>query len=225
MIRGEGDSNGFASGKPRPEAGRSWKPGCHKPTIRRRDKANPSPCTPHCLRLKYSLSNRPRRRTIFQSQPYKRQLRHYCRRLQKDYDICYTFGAMNQQKGSITIPADTSPWDHELKAAHVLAQYGYRVEFIPENTRHKAKTADILINGISYEIKSPVASKLSAVERNLKRAYHQSMNIVFDSRRMKYLPDASIQRELVKQLRLTKNIKHLLFINRKREIVDIRTLI
>ena len=132
---------------------------------------------------------------------------------------------MNQRKGSILIPANTSPWDHELKAAHVLAQYGHIVEFIPESTRHKDKTADILINGTPCEIKSPVASKLSAVERNLKRACRQSTNIVFDSRRMKYLPDSSIQRELVKQFRLTRNIEHLLFINRKQELIDISTLI
>lgn len=105
---------------------------------------------------------------------------------------------MKQQKGSITIPADTSPWDHELKTAHALTQYGLRIEFIPESTRHRAKAADILIDGTPYEIKSPIASKMSAVERNLKRASRQSPNIIFDSRRMKYVPDKSIQKELVK---------------------------
>ena len=67
----------------------------------------------------------------------------------------------------------------------------------------------------------PFAQKLSAVERNLKRAYHQASNIVFDSHRMGRLPDKSIQKELVKQYKLTKDIKRIFFINRKREVVDI----
>ena len=128
-------------------------------------------------------------------------------------------------EGSIVIPANISPWDHELKTAHVLAQYGHIVEFVGVSYGHKLKTADVMIDGVPYEIKSPVASKLSAVERNLKRAYYQSTNIVFDSRRMKRLPDKSIQKDLIKQFRLTKNIKHILFVNRKHELIDISTLV
>ncbi len=66
---------------------------------------------------------------------------------------------------------------------------------------------------------------MSAVERNLKRASRQSPNIIFDSRRMKYVPDKSIQKELVKQFKLTKDIERLLFLNRKHEVIDISTLI
>ena len=128
-------------------------------------------------------------------------------------------------KGSIIIPANASPWKHELKTAHVLARHGYIVEFMATSTGHEAKTADVLIDGESYEIKSPTASKLSAVERNLKRAYHQSAHIIFDSRRMKRLPDKSIQKELIKQFALTKNIRRILFVNRKHEVIDISTLI
>jgi hypothetical protein len=128
-------------------------------------------------------------------------------------------------KGSIIIPAGLQVWEHELKTAEVLAQRGYIVEFVAVSTHYKIKSADIVIDGVLYEIKSPVASKLSAVERNLKRAYHQSVNIVFDSRRMKYLPDKSIQKELVKQFVLTKNIKSILLVNRKQEVIDISTLV
>ena len=128
-------------------------------------------------------------------------------------------------KGSVTIPAGVDIWEHELKTAQTLAEYGYTVCFIERDNGHNIKSADILIDSMPYEIKSPIASKLSAVERNLKRAYHQSANIVFDSRRMKRLPDKSIQKELLKQLKLTKNIRSILFINRKHEVIDISTLI
>jgi len=128
-------------------------------------------------------------------------------------------------KGSIIIPAGLQVWEHELKTAEVLAQRGYVVEFVAVSTHYKIKSADVIIDDVLYEIKSPVASKLSAVERNLKRAYHQSVNIIFDSRRMKYLPDKFIQKELVKQFVLTKNIKSILFVNRKQEVIDISTLV
>jgi len=87
------------------------------------------------------------------------------------------------------------------------------------------KSPDILIDSEAWEMKSPKSIKLAAVERNLKKAYHQSKNIVLDSQRMGGLPDKSIQRELIKQLQLTKGIKKLLFVNRKRETIDISTLI
>lgn len=132
---------------------------------------------------------------------------------------------MSRKPGKVIIPASVSPWDHELKTAHALAQCGYVVEFVVVSNGHKAKTADVMIDGILYEIKSPIANKLSAVERNLKRAYHQSASIIFDSRRMKRLPDKSIQKELIKQHRLTKNIKQILFVNRKHEVIDISSLI
>ena len=128
-------------------------------------------------------------------------------------------------KGSIIIPAGVEAWGRELKTAQALADSGYIICFIKRANGHGVKSADVLIDNELYEIKSPIASKLSAVERNLKRAYHQSTNIVFDSRRMKWLPDKPIQKELIKQFKLTKNIKHILFVNRKHEVIDVSRLI
>lgn len=128
-------------------------------------------------------------------------------------------------KGSVIIPAHVSPWSHEIETAKVLAENGYVVEFVENKNQHRVKSADVIIDGVLYEFKAPVASKLSAVERNLKKAYHQSTNIVFDSRRMKYLPDKVIQKELIKQFKLTKNIKDMLFVNRKHEVIDVSTLV
>ena len=131
----------------------------------------------------------------------------------------------NRTKGSIIIPADLYVWEHELHTVRALAKAGYVVEFLPAKTAKHTKSPDILMDGTKWEIKSPVAQKLSAIERNLKRAYHQSTNIVFDSQRMGRLPDKSIQKELAKQFKLTKNIKRMLFVNRKRKIIDVSSLI
>ena len=116
-------------------------------------------------------------------------------------------------------------WPHELSTAKALANAGHTVEFRANENIEFVKSPDILIDGEIWEMKSPTSAKLVAVERNLKKAYHQSKNIVFDSQRMGRLPDKSVQRELVKQFQLTKSIKRLLFVNRKRESIDISTLV
>ena len=127
--------------------------------------------------------------------------------------------------GKIIILPNAAVWPHELSTAKALANAGHTVEFRSNENIEFMKSPDILIDDETWEMKSPTSAKLVAVERNLKKAYHQSKNIVFDSQRMGRLPDKSIQRELVKQFQLTKNIKGLLFVNRKRETIDISTLV
>lgn len=132
---------------------------------------------------------------------------------------------MSRNTGKVIIPANVSPWPHELKTAHALAQKGYVVEFVEVNTSRGVKSADVVIDGVLYEMKSPKTDKLSAVERNLKRATKQSGNIIIDSRRMSKLRDATIQKFLLQKLTQQKTIKQILFINRKHEVIDISTLV
>ena len=127
--------------------------------------------------------------------------------------------------GKVIILPNAAVWPHELSTAKALANAGHTVEFRVNKNIEFVKSPDILIDSATWEMKSPKSTKLVAVERNLKKAYHQSKNIVFDSQRMGRLPDKSIQKELVKQFQLTKNIKKLLFVNRKRETIDISTLV
>ncbi len=128
-------------------------------------------------------------------------------------------------KGSIIIPAGLDVWEHELKTAQVFANHGYVVEFLINNPRQRMKTADVRIDGVIYEIKSPKTDKLSAVERNLKRATKQSGYIIVDSRRMKKVHDSTIQKFLLQKLKQQKTIKKLLFVNRKHQIIDLDDLI
>jgi hypothetical protein len=128
-------------------------------------------------------------------------------------------------KGSIIIPAELDVWEHELRTAQVFARHGYVVQFLVASQAYRAKTADILIGEEAYEIKAPKTDKLSAVERNLKRAARQSNNIIIDSRRMSKIHDSTIQKLLIQKLKQQKTIKRLLFVNRKHQIIDINTLI
>lgn len=128
-------------------------------------------------------------------------------------------------EGAIIIPAGLDVWDHELKTAQVFARNGYIVEFLVTNQNYRIKTADVLIDNKIYEIKAPRTDKLSAVERNLKRAAKQSSYIIVDSRRMSKIHDATIQKFLAQKLRKQKVIKKLLFVNRRHQIIDVSSLI
>ena len=127
--------------------------------------------------------------------------------------------------GKLIIPYGTNVWHHELLTAETLAGAGYTVEFLPANSTRYAKSPDVLIDGQKWEMKSPKTDKLSAIERNLKRATRQSGNVIIDSHRMSKIHDSSVQKLLIQKYKQQKTVKKLLFINRKRQVIDISTMI
>lgn len=116
--------------------------------------------------------------------------------------------------GAIVLP-------HELRTATQLMRRGYKVEFIVPEKVYYRKSPDILLNGVIYEMKAPIGGQRSTIEQNLKRALRQADRIVFDSHRMKTLPDDIIEVELTKHFKRSSKIKSLLFVRRDGSIVDI----
>ena len=93
---------------------------------------------------------------------------------------------------------------------------GYTVKFVPSvNVLH---SADLLVDGTVYEMKSPTSNKIEAVERNLKRATHQSRNIIFDSSRMKRLHDERILSNVIYQAGKQSIIKKVIFVGKRGKI-------
>lgn len=129
---------------------------------------------------------------------------------------------MANKIGDIIIPGDANVWPHERKTAQALARAGFDVEFIRKNNAPHETTADVLVNGLLWEMKSPTSEKLRMVERNLRRAAHQSPNVIFDSRRMKGVPDEAIERELRKWSSELRGVSHVLFVNRHGAVIDIK---
>jgi hypothetical protein len=121
---------------------------------------------------------------------------------------------MGEKDGQIILPARVNVWPHELDTARALARSGRDVEFLVKGVGDREKSADILMEGIVWEIKSPRASNIKAVERNVKRARNQASNVIVDSHRMKGVPDAAIERELRRCAREIKGLKRLLFVDR-----------
>lgn len=96
------------------------------------------------------------------------------------------------------------------------------VEFLRCSNVEFATSADIVIDGEEWEIKAPTASNAGAIERNLRKAVRQSCNVVFDSRRMKHMPDGVVERELRKYAFYIKGLKRLLFVNRHGAVIEIK---
>ena len=123
--------------------------------------------------------------------------------------------------GKIIIPAGVNVWPHELETAKALVNFGHTVEFKKKIEGYKVHSADAYVDGILWEFKAPNGSKLDTVERNLRRAKAQSGYVVFDSMRMKKVPDFAIKREILSKASLISGICEIIFVDRKRECIDI----
>ncbi|MDR1421322.1 MAG: hypothetical protein LBI64_00455 [Coriobacteriales bacterium] len=128
---------------------------------------------------------------------------------------------MIKQTGRIIIPANVNIWPHELCTAQALATVGYTVEFVPPANTEGNHTADVLLDGVPWEFKAPKSGQLDAIERNLKKGSKQSGRIVFDSRRMKRIPDKVIARELATRLKKQRTLAAIIFVNRHGTVIDI----
>jgi hypothetical protein len=125
-----------------------------------------------------------------------------------------------KEEGRIVIPGVLVPEAHELMTAQILASQGWKVQFIVPDRLNGRRTPDVLINGVQWEMKCPTGASKSTVQAQLKRALRQSPNIIFDSIRTK-LSDDYIQAELRRNLRLSRSIKRLIFISKRREFIEI----
>ena len=129
---------------------------------------------------------------------------------------------MSKKQGTIEAPSDLNIQEHELSSARALADAGYDVEFAHKAEGKRVTSADVIVNGVLWEMKSPQAGNRKAIERNLRRASRQSTNIIFDSQRMKGMSDAEVERELRKYAVHIKAIRRLRFVNRNRRVIDIK---
>ena len=75
------------------------------------------------------------------------------------------------------------PKIHEETAAAILANYfAGDVHFIETTGR---STPDIKVDGLEWEIKSPDGASQYTIQNNMRKAGHQSKNIIVDLRRVK----------------------------------------
>ncbi|MCA9301142.1 hypothetical protein H6801_01330 [Candidatus Nomurabacteria bacterium] len=128
---------------------------------------------------------------------------------------------MKRKNGRTIIPLGVFPEMHELETAAVFLAQGFDVEFLLPSRIKGIRTPDVKIDNILWEIKCPTGSGKKTVEKQLQRASGQSKNIIFDSRRTK-LVDTYIEKELRKQLKLSRSFKKLILITKEGIRLDIK---
>lgn len=99
---------------------------------------------------------------------------------------------------------------------------GYEVKLLLETNN---KTADILLNDVEYEIKSPKSSASNSLEYILKKVLKQSPSIIIDISRLKKIHEKSILKFFIEQARIRKQIKKVIVITRQGRVIDVSSMI
>ena len=113
---------------------------------------------------------------------------------------------------------NTPPEKHELATAKFFAERGKDIIFIKASNIPEVHTPDILMDGLEWEIKSPQGKAKRTIETNFRHAVDQSLNIIFDLRRIN-LPEKQCIAQLEKEF-IARHAKKLLVITKSGELLE-----
>lgn len=127
---------------------------------------------------------------------------------------------MKKSKGKI-IPNGVILEQHEYKTILLFTEMGVDVELIPKSNKKGIHTPDIIMCGLSWEMKSPKGKGRWLLENTLKKAVKQSPNVIIDLDRIKIHQTKCLQ-ELEKQFYKSKGIQWLKIITKNKKIVEFK---
>ena len=93
-----------------------------------------------------------------------------------------------ENTSNVVIPNNhpNPPEPHEIDIAMILSRhYQTTVEFMVPVDDYKRKSADIIMLGVEWEIKSLNGDSKSTIGNQFRNASRQAKNIILDSRRTK----------------------------------------
>lgn len=122
------------------------------------------------------------------------------------------------KKGKI-IPNGVSLERHENDTAVFFTNLGHDVELIPPVLTPNSKSPDFMMDGLAWEMKSPLGSSKNTIERLFRKAAKQSENIIMDLRRTKF-EDAKSLEICEKLFHASKRIKRMKVITRSCKLKD-----
>ena len=129
---------------------------------------------------------------------------------------------MAKKQGQIIIDYGAHPRSHEVRTAKSLAAAGYSVRFVAKSEIDGERTADVVMDGVAWEMKAPDSNSKKAIERNMHKGLRQSCNLIIDSRRMRDIPGSAIEREVRALAPKLRSLKRLIFVNRLGEVIEIK---
>ena len=113
---------------------------------------------------------------------------------------------------------EDAPEIHEMSAALILA-YHFKTDVVFLRVQH-GRTPDVDIDGIKWEIKSPLGDGKRTIDNNFSEARGQSKNIVIDLRRTK-MHQAKASARIRYYLSTPHHFKQVLVITKSKKVVVI----
>ena len=127
-----------------------------------------------------------------------------------------------ENSGQVIIPNNhpNPPLPHEMDAALILSRhYQTTVEFIVPIDDYLRKTADILMLGVEWELKTPKGASKSTIYKQFRRASKQAKNIIIDSRYTK-LRYERIEASVLLEIKKRQSIKKVILIDKTKKVVE-----
>jgi len=127
--------------------------------------------------------------------------------------------------GQVIIPVGhpNPPEPHEVDVAMVLARhYQTTVEFLVPVDDYKRKSADIIMLGVEWEIKSPTGKSRYTIQEQFRRASKQAKNIIIDSRRTK-LTFAAIEKSVLFEMSKRPYIRKVILVDKRKKVVALQS--
>lgn len=124
----------------------------------------------------------------------------------------------------IELELGAQPNQQEIEVVNILVINNIptaSVKFLKPTRARGAKTPDITIDGIQWEIKSPKSNGSRTIEHAVRSASKQSENIIIDLRQSQLNTNRAISQIKFHSLRRT-NIKRLIVITKSEAILDIK---
>lgn len=115
---------------------------------------------------------------------------------------------------------NSDPYSHEMFAARAVANYFHNdVTLIKRSD--VAKSADLLVKNVIWEIKSPIGDSKRTMQNNLRTADDQSPNVIINLVRCKMRPDSAINR-IRYELGKANKIKQLLVVHKNGKVIRLK---
>lgn len=114
----------------------------------------------------------------------------------------------------------TLPEKHEFDVAKYFASMGKDIKFLKPSQIPNTHTPDILMDGLEWEIKSPIGNSKRTIETNFRQAVKQFRYIIFDLRRIK-VPEKQCMVQLEKELSARPYVRRLLIIKKNGELREL----
>lgn len=122
------------------------------------------------------------------------------------------------KQGKIT-PNGVVLHTHENATVVFLTQQGFDIELLPPIQRKGARTPDIKMSGVEWEMKSPRSNGKYTIEHSFRSALKQSPNIIFDIRNSK-IPGKKCIAEIERRFNDFRKVNRVMIITKQHKIID-----